>query len=178
MDVVKSGRTTAVTEGMVDGVSTSLSIDYGGGTVQTFHDQIHIVPRPPWPAVDYEVSKGGDSGSVWIEESTSKAIGLHFAGETDPSPTAENAIANRIAKVAEELEISFTPLFCPLPPFDDRLPARLRELICRRFPFLCRPLVIDPRFPSRSPIPGRSTGGRGHAAGGGGRRQAAERSST
>jgi endonuclease G len=137
MNVVKSGRTTGLTEGIIDGVSASLTINYGGGTVQTFHDQIHIVPRPPWPSVDYEVSKGGDSGSVWINESTGKAVGLHFAGERDPSPSAENAIANRMVRVAELLNFSFTPLYCPPPVLDGRLRDIIRRILCRHFPWLC-----------------------------------------
>lgn len=139
MNVVKSGRTTKVTHGLIDGVSASVSINYGGGTVQMFHDQIHIVPRPPWPAVDYEVSRGGDSGSVWINESTNKAVGLHFAGETDPSPSAEHAIANRMEAVAELLNFSFTPLYCPPPVVDDDWRVIIKQVLCRYFPWLCLP---------------------------------------
>lgn len=143
MQVVKSGRTTGVTEGIVDGVSTSLAIDYGDGVTQMFHGQIHIVPRPPWPAVDYEVSLGGDSGSVWIHERTGSAVGLHFAGENNrfnPSPAAENAVANRMTEVAGNsgLDFSFTPLFCRKPPRDDRRDRDiLRSILCRWFPWLC-----------------------------------------
>ena len=131
MNVVKSGRTTSVTEGIIDGVGLSTRLNYGGGTVQSFRDQIHIVPRPPWPSVDYEVSKGGDSGSVWINEATGKAVGLHFAGETDPSPSKEHAIANRMVDVAEKLNFSFTPLFCkPRPkPRENRLRDILRAFL-------------------------------------------------
>lgn len=139
MTVIKSGRTTGVTEGFIDGVSLSATIDYSGGTIQTFHDQLHIVPLPPWPAVDVEISRGGDSGSVWIDKATNKAVGLHFAGETDPSPTAEHAIANRMVKVAELLKLSFTPLFVPPPVGDDRLRDILRRILCRYLPWLCYP---------------------------------------
>jgi hypothetical protein len=137
MEVVKSGRTTGFTKAIVDGVSASVSINYGSGGLVTFHDQIHFVPRPPWPQADYEVSKGGDSGSVWVNEDTNKAVGLHFAGETDPSPTAEFALANRIDRVAELLNISFTPLFRPPPVIDDRLREIIRRALCRNFPWLC-----------------------------------------
>lgn len=127
MQVVKSGRTTEVTKGIIDGVGLSTKLNYGGGTVQSFRDQIHIVPRPPWPSEDYEVSKGGDSGSVWINEATGMAVGLHFAGETDPSPSAEHAIANRMVAVAEKLNFSFTPLFCKSPAPRDH--SRLRDIL-------------------------------------------------
>ena len=140
MQVVKSGRTTGVTKGIIDGVSLSTAINYGGDAgVQAFRDQIHIVPRPPWPAVDTEISLGGDSGSVWVNEANDHAVGLHFAGETDPSPTAENAIANRMVVVAQELNFSFTPLFvAPAPPVDDRWREIIRLILCRRYPWLCQ----------------------------------------
>ena len=137
MKVVKSGRTTGLTEGIIDGVNMSLSLNYGGGTVQAFTDQIHIVPRPPWPNIDYEVSKGGDSGSVWINESNNKAVGLHFAGETTASPADEHAIANRMEKVVEEMNISFLPIFCKPTVIDPRLHDILRRILCARYPWLC-----------------------------------------
>jgi len=138
MSVVKSGRTTGVTRGIIDGVAASVRIDYGE-KIQQFHDQLHIVPHPPWPAEDYEVSTGGDSGSVWINEDTGKAIGLHFAGETERSPAAENAMANRITKVADLLEFSVTPLFLSPPPAPDQnLINILREVLCRHFPDRCQ----------------------------------------
>lgn len=147
MLVKKSGRTTAITEGIVDGVSMSVGINYGDPGVVSFSNQIRIVPRPPWPAVDYEVSKGGDSGSVWLNQANNKAIGLHFAGENDPSPASENAIANPIMPVAAELNFSFLPVLCtpkddPFIPFFD---------LCERFPWLCRPFRWDDWF--RPPIP-------------------------
>jgi endonuclease G len=151
MNVVKSGRTTKVTEGIIDGVSNSVTLDYGGGTIQTLHDQIHIVPRPPWPAVDYEVSMGGDSGSVWINESTNKAVGLHFAGERSSSPTDENAIANRMEEVAKLLDFSFMPLYCK-PRIDDRWRIILWRILCRRYPWLCRPMFRG--LTTNPPIPG------------------------
>lgn len=142
MNVVKSGRSTGFTEGLIDGVSLSTTLNYGGGIVQTFSDQLHIVPRAPWPAVDYELSSGGDSGSVWISEASNRAVGLHFAGEVDSSPTAEHAVANRMEKVADLMNISFTPLFCtpdPDPPTwdEDRIRDLIRRIICRYYPWLC-----------------------------------------
>jgi len=145
MNVVKSGRTTAVTEGVIDGISMTVSINYGTGIgVVTLTNQVHIVPRPPWPAVDYEVSMGGDSGSVWMEQATRRAVGLHFAGETNPAPSAENAICTPIDRVATEFNISFLPVICrPRRPFDD---------ICVRYPALCRYLTrLIARVPSWPP---------------------------
>jgi endonuclease G len=140
MNVIKSGRTTGITRGVVDGVSLSVSINYGDPGVVAFSNQIRIVPRPPWPAVDYEVSMGGDSGSVWLRESNNRAIGLHFAGETDPLPSSENAICSPIGPIATELNFSFTPVLCPVAP------VRPVFDICRRYPWICRRFLRDP-FP-------------------------------
>ena len=96
----------------------SVSIDYGDPAWSAFTNQIRIVPRPPWPAVDYEVSIGGDSGSVWLNEGNNAAIGLHFAGETDPMPASENAICSPIDAIATELNFSFLPVLCASMPHD------------------------------------------------------------
>ena len=142
MNVVKSGRTTGITRGVVDGVSLSVSINYGDPGVVAFSNQIRIVPRPPWPGVDYEVSMGGDSGSVWLNESNNRAIGLHFAGETDPMPASENAICSPMGPIASELKFSFTPVLCPAFP----TPPPVYPDFCRRYPWICRRLIRYP-FP-------------------------------
>jgi hypothetical protein len=148
MQVVKSGRTTGITQGVVDGLSLSVSIDYTDPGVVSFSNQIHIVPRPPWPAVNYEVSMGGDSGSVWLNEANNNAVGLHFAGETDPAPAAENAIANPIGPVATELNFSFLPVLCRLRPFE---PPPVFVNICERYPWLCE--LLRRRFVIPDPPP-------------------------
>jgi endonuclease G len=155
MHVRKSGRTTGLTEGIIDGVSLSTSINYDG-VVNAFQDQIHIVPRPPWPSVDYEVSKGGDSGSVWVDDATGNAVGLHFAGETSSSPSAEHAVANQMVHVAADLNFSFKLLFCPVKPKFDRdwLRRIILAALCRRYPWICRQHIPTPRpFPWPDPGP-------------------------
>ena len=70
MKVMKSGLSSGVTWGRIDGISSA------GFTV---------VPDTAVPAAG-EMSLPGDSGSIWMDY-TNRAIGLHFAGEgpTDPS---------------------------------------------------------------------------------------------
>jgi hypothetical protein len=148
MLVVKSGRTTGITRGVVDGVSMNVSINYGDPGVVAFANQIRIVPRAPWPAVDYEVSMGGDSGSVWLNEGNNRAIGLHFAGETDPMPASENAICSPIGPIATELNFSLLPVLCPIDP--RIFPIRS---FCDRYPWLCEGLMRWPRFPIPTPDP-------------------------
>lgn len=134
MEVIKSGRTTKVTAGRIDGLAFSFVIEYSDGSRQAFDDQIHIVPRAPWPDEDYEISAGGDSGSLWIDQASGLAIGLHFAGESSSSITAEHAVANRIKKVAEELEFSFAPVYRAAAPESDRVLRTVRQVVLRNYP--------------------------------------------
>ena len=90
--VMKSGRTTGVTFGIIDGIS---------------QDELSVIPDPNRLSPRGEISDRGDSGSVWLETSSLAAVGLHYAGETDPSPAAERAMAKRISKVINCLGISF-----------------------------------------------------------------------
>ena len=108
MEVVKSGCKSGVTKGMIDGISASLKITYDSGKEHVFNDQIRIVPLPPWPERSYEISQPGDSGAIWISQLSGKAIGLHFAGESGSS-TDEHAMANRMGRVIEQLNFSFSP---------------------------------------------------------------------
>jgi len=88
MRVTKSGRTTGTTRGMVEGVSTN---------------ELTVVPIPgQWQ----ELSSGGDSGSIWLEEMSHAAVGLHYAGETSTDPADERAWAKRITGVANALNIN------------------------------------------------------------------------
>lgn len=88
MRVTKSGRTTGTTRGMVEGVSTN---------------EFTVVPIPgQWQ----ELSMGGDSGSIWLEEMSHAGVGLHYAGETSAVPTDERAWAKRITRVANTLNIN------------------------------------------------------------------------
>jgi hypothetical protein len=93
MAVSKSGRTTQTTFGIVDGVSGA---------------EFTIVPDPANPPPNGEISMGGDSGSVWLEPATFNAIGLHYAGETNPDPNAERAWAKRITNVLTTLNVRLT----------------------------------------------------------------------
>jgi endonuclease G len=111
--VIKSGRTTGVTRGIVTRVHVISKIDYGGsvgnqevGGFEIGVDESHVPGNG-------EVSMGGDSGSVWLFVSKSgKAsnvmAGLHFAGEGSTDPN-EHAVACYPQSIFEKLAISLTP---------------------------------------------------------------------
>ncbi len=113
--VVKSGRTTGVTRGRVRRTDVMVKIDYGGNVGEKAIGGFEI-GLLDGDDPNYEVSMGGDSGSVWVigkEDggkitATDIMAGLHFAGETD-GQTDEHAIACYAHSVFEKLEIQLEP---------------------------------------------------------------------
>ena len=76
MTVGKSGRTTGLTMGRVTQIGVAVNVNFGGGRVALFRNQIAVrsVNANPFSA-------GGDSGSlVWQWASGVRPVGLLFAG--------------------------------------------------------------------------------------------------
>ncbi|WP_421735611.1 hypothetical protein [Cellulomonas sp.] len=97
MAVRKRGRTTGLTHGSVDGLSLSVSVDYGDGLgVHVLTDQVSIATDT---AQNPLFSDHGDSGSV-IVDSTGAVVALLFAG------SGTNTVGNPIASVLSELNIA------------------------------------------------------------------------
>lgn len=113
--VTKSGRTTAVTHGLVTRIHTITKLTYGARGEQRIGG-FEIGPDPERPAADGEISMAGDSGSAWMAvdgagEVTDMMLGLHFAGETvEPG---EHAVACAAPAVFRKLEV------VPLAPTPD-----------------------------------------------------------
>jgi len=105
--VAKSGRTTGVTSGVVDGMGR-YRITYSVGTheIEGFLIRATTDGNPD----NIEISGAGDSGSLWYDPATQEGLGLHFAGESDPAPTAEYALACHLEAVLDELNISLEPV--------------------------------------------------------------------
>jgi hypothetical protein len=75
MPVIKSGRTTGVTNGTVDAVNVTLRVNYGTGCGRyRFIRQTTIVPGT--------FSSSGDSGSAILEAATNTPAALLFAGSS------------------------------------------------------------------------------------------------
>ncbi len=119
MFVWKSGRTTGYTEGFIDGVMMITSLNYRAMGVRELRSVMRVVPRPGSPPG--EVSLGGDSGSIWVDEQSGKAVGLHFAGEVGNAP--EFALANDIVSVLDHLEVVFPAQLPPEAPVEPEPPA-------------------------------------------------------
>ena len=90
MPVIKSGRTTGVTKGVVQATDVTVQVDMGGGEQAVFHDQIIATP----------MSQGGDSGSL-VLDARRRAVGLLFAGSD------KTTVFNKIQHVMNELAITF-----------------------------------------------------------------------
>lgn len=107
--VVKSGRTTAVTHGVVTRVDTIVKLDYGEGVGERSIGGFEIGPDPARRDGDARLSDGGDSGSAWLFKAgngrpTRVLAGLHFAG--DAGTGDEHALACLPRSVFEKLQVT------------------------------------------------------------------------
>ena len=91
--VQKTGRTTEYTVGYIDAIHATVNVNYGGGRIARFVDQIIIKPGG--------FSAGGDSGSL-ILDTDENALGLLFAG------SSTHTIANYVEHVSRLLRIAIS----------------------------------------------------------------------
>ncbi len=110
--LVKTGRTTETTYGIVQRTDVIVQIDFGDTVGAQNIGCFEIGPNPDFPAAEGEISKGGDSGAVWIiseqEKATDIFAGLHFAGEGNASAD-EHALACYPNSVQSKLGFTLTP---------------------------------------------------------------------
>jgi endonuclease G len=110
--VVKSGRTSGVTYGIVSRTKVTIKMEYGGDVGEVLVSGFEIEPDPENPPANGEVSMDGDSGSLWLVDHPDRkgiAVGLHLASEAGSNPVSEHAIACHIDKVLDKLEVSLFP---------------------------------------------------------------------
>lgn len=114
--VIKSGRTTGITRGIVTRIETTVKLFYGDTVGTKRIGGFEIGPDPAHPAPENEISKGGDSGSVWMGldpqgQPSDVMLGLHFGGESDAAGTTEGdfALACGADAVFAKLEIDPIP---------------------------------------------------------------------
>lgn len=90
--VKKTGRTTHFTTGRVTAVNATINVNYGGGRIARFCNQI----------VTTDMSAGGDSGSLVLDWQN-RPVGLLFAGSSSAT------ILNPIAAVQLALKVRVWP---------------------------------------------------------------------
>lgn len=91
MKIVKRGRTSGDTEGVVKDVHFSVLIPYPSLGKIGFIDQVFCT----------QYSKPGDSGAIVVDKATGKIVGLHFAG------SAKGSIFSSIGEVVKALKFRF-----------------------------------------------------------------------
>lgn len=105
--VVKSGRTTKKTYGLVRRTDVMVKINYGFPTGQVAIGGFEIGIDPDRRPGNGEISMGGDSGAAWMiadgDEATGIFAGLHFAGENSLDPD-EHALACYPKSVQRKLD--------------------------------------------------------------------------
>lgn len=100
MVVGKTGRTTDLTQGMIQAVGVSVNVNFGAGRVGHFRDQFSVRSTRGG-----NFSAGGDSGSIVWEWSTGVSpVGLLFAGG------GGTTFCNRMSRVVSALDIRFDHL--------------------------------------------------------------------
>lgn len=106
-EVGKSGRTTGVTYGIVDGIGTYFVRRAGRRyPIKGFR----IVPSETEPCEPQQVvSQGGDSGSLIYLKGTNRGVGLLFDGDRDWRGLKEHALACHLKPIMRVLDLSFVP---------------------------------------------------------------------
>jgi len=100
--VVKRGRTTGLTRGIVTAIEVdNVVVRFSTATLR-FDSQMEVAG-----ADDSVFSKGGDSGSLIVDESSGAGVGLLFAGSDQGGPHGTGVTyANPLAAVFERLAVA------------------------------------------------------------------------
>jgi hypothetical protein len=94
--VIKHGRTTGRTDGVVTAIAGSGRFTYGG---VSWLIRSVVAVDPPQPGS--VVSGAGDSGSCWLDVPGHRGVALHFAGSDQP----ERALALDVGPVCDSLAV-------------------------------------------------------------------------
>ncbi|MBK6930903.1 MAG: hypothetical protein IPH12_08495 [Saprospirales bacterium] len=98
LQVFKSGSTTGLTHGLMTGYTSAPFTRSDDGTLFDI-PQLRIGPDP---AFGENVSRPGDSGSIWVHRATNRPLALHHSGSDNP----DAATASFLEDVANLLNIT------------------------------------------------------------------------
>lgn len=104
--VWKSGGRSGTTRGTVDSVNYGTSITYDtedtiSGTI-AFTNQVLVGQIT---GMEQPLSQAGDSGSVWVDMASKRAVALNFAGDIDD--IGVTGVGNPIRQVIDQLDVRF-----------------------------------------------------------------------
>jgi hypothetical protein len=95
MPVKKTGARTGLTYGIISAVSSNA-------------ERFTVSSNSRKPAPKNEISRPGDSGSLWVTDTPDNlAVGLHWGGDPENTPRSEVAFAININHVLNVLNIKF-----------------------------------------------------------------------
>jgi endonuclease G, mitochondrial len=92
--LVKAGAVSCVTQAEVDGIGLFEGLGPGYHLKQVSLD-----------IDDGPIATGGDSGAIWYDPTTSRAVGLHVRGNAFATPQEQFAIATSVVKLCAALRI-------------------------------------------------------------------------
>ena len=92
--LVKAGSVSCVTQAEVDGIGLFEGLGPGYHLKQLSRD----LDGGP-------IAVGGDSGAVWYDPVTSRAVGLHVRGNAVSTPDEQFAIATSVVKLCVALQV-------------------------------------------------------------------------
>lgn len=98
MRLWKRGRTTRKTSGVVEDVAATVVEDFGAGIGKVNMRNQVIVKGDGEP-----FTRGGDSGSVYVDKDTTAVVALHWGGASDG-----RSIGSPIAAVLDALNVAIT----------------------------------------------------------------------
>ncbi len=102
--LTKSGRTTALTTAVVDGIGVYFK---NSSHLRKAINGFRLAPIDDQNADDIQISDNGDSGAIWFDSKTNKGLGLLFAGENGSvKANQEFCLAQHLTDIIERLHIS------------------------------------------------------------------------
>ena len=107
MKVYKVGAETGLTYGVINSEmegSYDIYLDEYGAGIKTFKG--FKVELPDGAKADAEVSIRGDSGALWVNADTDKAVGLNFGGVDKVGSSFEYALSHQLVDILKHLKVS------------------------------------------------------------------------
>ncbi len=103
--LVKAGAASGVTHAMVDGIEGTFELDYSGfGDQKRWMDGCRLIPDPD--SREDEIGVAGDSGAVWINPASQRAVALHFGGEDCVGSTTGCTVAHPLSRILSLLDLT------------------------------------------------------------------------
>jgi hypothetical protein len=103
--VVKPGAASGMAHAMVDGIEGTFELDYGDyGDQKRWMDGCRLIPDPDSP--EDGISVDGDSGAVWINPASQRAVALHFGGDDCVGSTAGCTLAHPLSRILSPLNLT------------------------------------------------------------------------